>query len=105
MKPSEFVEAVIDRIETKGWHQGSFFSERDPGVPNDLPACLVGSMSDVSARNNFVVDAWNSVVLSIYSRIGNQKSFPRWNDEPGRTKEEVIDMLTEVAKDFRNRGE
>lgn len=29
-------------------------------------------------------------------------AFWRWNDEAGRTKEEVIDRLKEVAKDLRN---
>lgn len=101
MTPNDIILKAKELIERDGWVQGSLRWTHD-GVCQGR--CLVGALRDASmleisfpapeysARYNSYLAArqrvrdlaWNDEVV--------------WNDTPGRTKDEVLEMLTKAAQ-------
>jgi len=76
-------EAVLRRLKTYGWCQG-----RLGDIPG--PNCLNGALLYCSMENR---PTWD-VIFDIWYRSGmNGLSIASWNDEPGRSFEEVEAML------------
>jgi len=89
MKPSEYIR--------KGWCQGTL-SRTEDGTPtylsNDAPAkwCLMGAIQQAYDRD--VVH--NPVYEKLVSLLS--EGVPNWNDAPGRTQQEVIDLLESIGE-------
>lgn len=77
------VQRVIDRIKKHGWTQYDF--GRSEG-----PACLMGHISH--ALRNPV--SKRSLVLGLGETVGS--SVIHWNDTPGRTKQDILDILEKM---------
>jgi len=114
-EPADVLEAAADLLESKGWQQGAF----DNAVnPDDSTAfCALGAIRAVTgyslAKRNYIRDGDYALYRERYrytlqasvalgAKVG--LDVPAWNDRPGRTAEEVIDVMKHVAKDLRNRG-
>jgi hypothetical protein len=94
MKPSEILKIAEERIRT-AWGQGDF-SWR-PGT-----WCAVEATTEIddhpTRRYEFVADCYVEEILE-------GKSIVNWNDRPGRTREEVIEVFQKARKLAEARGE
>ena len=78
---------AADLIEKKGWIQGANWR---PG----RGFCVFGAIDRVAKNDG---PAFNDAVKRVYSLIEGH-GIAKWNDEPGRTKEEVLAMLRRAAE-------
>lgn len=74
-------------------------------VDKQQRVCAMGAMSIAMSGlcdhrwMNLYIMATNAVIEELARRKQiNLGGIPDWNDQPGRTKEEVIDVLTAAAK-------
>jgi hypothetical protein len=92
---SELITAGADRLERMGWCQGSFAQDKnDQSVPPDdeeaCSFCAVGAMRAVG-QNVLIGRAIHALSLAA------SRTITRWNDDPGRTKDEVIALMRRTA--------
>ena len=84
---------AVEILETSGWTQDSY--QNDKGQ-----FCLMGAISQAVILTK--KDGQFSLLGQISKKINPFSPFVAtsiigWNDTPGRTKEEVIDMLKEFC--------
>ncbi len=95
---SDYLDAVAHYIETHGWLQRRF----NDGEGN---VCLRAAMTEVGTRQ-MELARWSLIVggalYRIRAAVGHEI---RWNDEPGRIKQHVLDLLRRLAKDARKEEE
>jgi hypothetical protein len=77
--------AAANYIEEHGWCQGAL--ENINGQ-----VCLVGALDKTKDYND---QGYYPAILAIQDIIGPR--FGEWNDQPGRTKEDVVNLLRQVA--------
>ena len=90
MKPSEYIR--------KGWTQGNgakdcYGCSCEPTSKYAVSWCAVGAIMAACKE-----DSEN--ISMLIKRVRDSLNVPRltlWNDEPGRTKQEVIDALEKVG--------
>lgn len=87
MKVSEVFEQAAAIIEDAGWCQGSY------GYKRDEPHCIVGAISTAALHTALGQEA----IGFLHSHGVNSG----WNDRPGRTEDEVIDLLLKLAAEAR----
>lgn len=96
MTPQEVLLKAADLIENNGWTQ-NFMARNVEGLSvNQLSIeascfCILGAMLNISG--NHADDA--AKILRDHLNIPH---IAMWNDNPSRTKEEVINALREAAK-------
>jgi hypothetical protein len=85
---------------TYGWVQGEYSYD----VPGETPRrCMQGILDMANASINFHNDHVLQVQMTARAAVGDKIGhIPTWNDTPGRTLDEVIEMLKSVSKDLRN---
>lgn len=92
MTPVEVLRKAKALIEERGWTQGEYVS-RD-GAHCARGACYVASGSHVLPMYpvGHIDDSANDAQYALASAIGKEllHSVSDWNDEPGRTKKEVL---------------
>lgn len=111
MKNSEIAEGAIEVLETKGWVRGRFHS---PGKG----FCLVGAGLSAMGVSNYELDIWanwpldlmntadlEAKVSTVFSPKLRGKHPIAFNDQLATSKEDVLDLLTETAKFWRDKGE
>lgn len=76
---------AADLLETKGWHQGDGEGGRS--------YCLVQVLHTVA--NCF--DLYDQAYDHLNRVLGRTGSLIPWNDEKGRTKEEVVGLLRKAS--------
>jgi hypothetical protein len=110
--PAEILEAAADVLETKGWGQGCEFKMENG---ERTAFCAIGAIREVIGFYNieqgvfFTTMVLAHEAMDVSNRVAglmdtDQGSVIRFNDEPGRTADEVIDLFKLTAKDLRNRG-
>jgi hypothetical protein len=88
--PKQVADYAADLLEKTGWFQGNSISP-------DSPACMMEAVSRAGRHfanlTNTEDDgqAYIAISLKIKSKVGIGPV--HWNDAPGRTKEEVIQLL------------
>jgi hypothetical protein len=112
------LEKAADILETVGWTQGAsvhYEPAPDGSLTHIAGFCATGAL--YRARCNGI-EYDNAVSAMAYEIVGDYTD-PRldgkswliglrsatvveWNDTPGRTKYEVIDMMRRTAKNLRN---
>lgn len=109
-EPADVLEAAANLLESKGWGQGEFMNAIDPDDATKF--CAVGAIRTVTGyslagrrdedyavyRKRYACSLQANVALG--DKVGTD--VVHWNDQPGRTAEEVIDALKQTAKDIRN---
>lgn len=98
MTPAEVLLAARDLLLTKGWTQGAYARTIDgtsvAHVSRDAVSyCMIGAMGAV-ASFPLVDDAADLV----YAEIPRMLGISGYNDTPGRTREEVCDLLLRCAE-------
>ena len=109
MQPSELLEATVEYLDEHGWCRGTM---QQP----DGRVCLLGALMSVyegAVDSETWVDALDYLDAQCF---GFEPYFKgkrvytsgvgvvNFNDKSYRTKKEVIKLLSEGAKHFRNRG-
>lgn len=109
MRTSETLMAAARAIEERGWAQGVTDENPDPWGINGGPVCIEGAiMAATGERWHARVNecpAYDAVAQFLgeprsYYSNGVDPFFARlyaWNDTPGRTKAEVIEVLKAAA--------
>lgn len=99
-KAAEHLEYVADRFEsgTLAWVQGSY---GHPHWEDGPTACLIGGIRGLSVLAESHIQLAFKAVSEIVDPTGGWR-LAAWNDFPGRTKEQVIDLLKWAAKELRN---
>lgn len=91
VQPKDIVLKAKELIETVGWVQGryeQFINGECVGY------CLSGALG--TAAMGSYTNTLCAARLEVQSLVGID--IPIWNDDPARTKEDVIRVLTEAAK-------
>ena len=93
-------EVLIDaaqHIASVGWVQGEYYADEN-GKPVEAASrhkqsscCLLGAIH-VAAPDEYV---YAEAVSAVEAKLG--EPLDDWNDTPGRSKDEVIDLLRWVA--------
>ena len=100
---ADLIDAAADKIEKDGFHQGAYFPgawiSKSRRVPAGVPVCILGAINAVGysepvLRRFAIATIGRLVPPSFYS-------IPAWNDHPGRTQQEVLDLLRKAAKQER----
>jgi hypothetical protein len=96
----DVIDQAIDRIETDGWCQGSLGVH--PKSTRGLSVCLLGAIGIYQVRGSYFaptpdVEEAKRLLAEMIPRCGDeQHSLFMWNDDPQRTRDEVIDLLKRV---------
>lgn len=93
------IENGIDRIEKHGWTQGTFREPFHGGF------CMLGAIGAVDTLFNDVMqvtwdeyaNAQHAIEVELATR-GFDQSVDHYNDTPGRTVDEVIDVMKYASK-------
>jgi hypothetical protein len=81
----DFLRTAAMVIEKHGWVQGKFGSEL-------CGFCILGAMLHTCDVTNITrAQMFLDTITGLYG-------VAHWNDQPGRTKEEVLALLTQAAK-------
>jgi hypothetical protein len=109
---ADSLEKAADLIETVGFCQRKARATDKDGKITGY--CLMGALHDAfglyryEGNKRHFSSVWkyqmtgrNYAIDHIIRKI--QTQIPIWNDEPGRTASEVIDLLKHAAKDLRNK--
>ena len=88
------IAGMMERI-SKGWCQGSSAEDADGrgvGASEDeaVAWCLWGALLAVGATDEDEVKVSGAIHRQVH------RDMLDWNDEPGRTQEDVLDMLAKV---------
>ena len=88
---------AADLLESKGWTQGAFARNGHEEVSiNDPQAncfCVLGAI----IFSNCIGDLRTRAALARYLNLDRDEWVLDWNDDPTRTKEEVIKTLRDCA--------
>jgi len=84
---------AIRLIEERGFRRG----KRGPGL------CVGDAIAeaDPAKKYRWTLWVWAESVICATTRMrhgGGKGLIPRWNDAPGRTKEEAVELLRRVAR-------
>jgi hypothetical protein len=92
---NEVTRKAIERIE-RGWCQGAssenVFGEKYVPLDTAVKVCLLTAVT-VAQQETKNYSLIHDVAAELVSR-GYSNSLVSFNDQPGRTKEEVIELLT-----------
>ena len=98
MLPSEFIEEWADEQERREWLQGGYMMHGG--------ACVLGASRyaqirlGLDHRDQSVILA-RRIVGDVVKEWAGMRPLPLFNDIPGRTKAEVLDVLRLAAKRAR----
>ena len=101
MSPQEILLAAADVIQQRGLYKGGWYF--DPSrYQSEARVCTIGAISvakeglpqaDVRYRRKR-----DPIIKRIMRVLGPNTSILDWNDEDGRTQDEVIQMLHDAAR-------
>jgi hypothetical protein len=97
MTAADVLLAAARVIRDRGWYQGGFV---DPTRPDDGPVCLDGALFVAAggACDAFDAAVWAAArsALRLSAGLTGDGALQRWNDQPGRTADQVI-LALEIA--------
>lgn len=105
MDERKIIEGAIKLLKEKGWHQGHYSGGRGE-------LCAFGALSDSffslghrwpqrwDRQENFDEDyrAFRRAGDMVLEAAGTELSLPSWNDEEGRTLDDVIDAMERAVR-------
>lgn len=109
VQAAEICERAATRLE-QGWCQGVLATNgKGRGVLPDNPTacrfCIIGAI--FSANYDFSDEAAHlrALIFDALEQITGSPSIPGWNDTPGRTQAEVVDVMKRTAQYFREQSQ
>lgn len=110
MKTSEVLDKAADVIERNGWFQGGFIDLSAEKPKGEEPCCVLGALS-IAEHGDPMKSGSGRVEAVLIDRLDldvdeADEDYPLgyWNDEPGRTAEEVVRELRAAAASEREAG-
>jgi len=107
MKPDEVLERAINLINEKGWGQGTAVNP-DTGAICAAQAIWLASFTNVpDSYTNALIVSRTEIERDNYTNASGalmnktRKEITMWNDDPRRTKDEVINTMREVIAELR----
>jgi hypothetical protein len=91
MKTSEVLRKAADEIRRRGWHQGDYKNEATGAVCAYGALNIAESGSPYSGGQSFRSRGY--LLRVVKPRLG----LATWNDDPRRTKDEVLENFEEAA--------
>jgi hypothetical protein len=92
MNPIAWKRLCLDAatyIENHGWHQGSYFDRQER-------ACIFGAFAVLADKHPLKYGGVpKKAEVELEALLGMAVSV--WNDQPGRTMEEVVGMLRKIG--------
>lgn len=116
MKSFELIDAAATLIETSGWAQKHNAQDARgcmtaihprPGESQPVAFCVYGALCKVAQKappetgDCFTLDSGGGRAFDALSLASPTGSIIRFNDTPGRTKEEVIALMRDTASKLR----
>lgn len=96
MSIAEHITKAADLIETGGWWAG----ESDLTSPLAPGHCVISALAVVSSHGASAMVASKDLIKDHLC----VENIVHWNDAPGRTAEEVIEMMRDVAQIAADKG-
>ena len=102
MKISKVLSRAADHIEEHGWFQGYFWPADDylwsdaPYTDGD-PCCAIGAVAVVEGVDPVAFDTEAMQFVAGHLAMTTAR-FTDWNDDPKRTKEEVLAILRAASE-------
>lgn len=93
---------AIEILERDGWHQGGYYKGDDIALVDDeavrtAPVCAMGAINRAAFgeanEENQENARWHEAstrLSNVVESMTGHRVVPRWNDEKGRTKEDVL---------------
>jgi hypothetical protein len=106
IEDNPYVRAA-EYLEQHGWHQGEYFAStegtigvREHGMTP--PACVIGSLIATEQPEEAQSADYTGLLLNVLlgQHQGNILNLALWNDEPGRSLEDVMLLLKQAAIDW-----
>ncbi len=99
---ADIVESAADLLERAGWIQ-------DEDHIQGMGYCMVGALRQcltehyTRCEDQYPAPIWENVIGEVRAHMGTgtPAQIAAWNDEYGRTKQEVLDKLRSIAKEIR----
>lgn len=95
---------AADVLRTNGWHQGSYYASGSGLPPEHCQVCLLGALRVATtgqpegySSKIYATVAWLEGFLNTGVPRSLHMFLDSWNDDPGRTVADVIDLLTRAA--------
>lgn len=107
----EILRGAKTVLERNGWHQGTFYdqAQHDTGVPRaQCRVCLMGAVY-VAASGSPITYGYGAaeaqgLLTETLDRRGRWEQVYDWNDAPGRTLAEVLELLDATIEDAEQRS-
>lgn len=107
---ADILDKAADHIDTVGWHQGRLYDDAYTPL-TACPVCAMGAINTaLFGTPKFPLDMRRAdcetyeVADLLRPRIGNAE-LAEWNDEEGRTQDEVTALMRETAAELRGGAE
>jgi hypothetical protein len=107
METPEILTKAAEVIETRGWHQGDFVPPNTD--PETAPVCVMAAINVAAGmrpngyRSGAMpaddVDALYAARRALGARVADD--IVAWNDQEGRTRDEVTTALRECAANLK----
>lgn len=107
------IDGAVDVLRFEGWVQGAFVGRDWEG--KRLGYCAMGALAKAIGGEELLDEIvetgtgtssrlyWDALIRVTGTIDGDRCTcLSEWNDKPGRTKEEVIDLMEETSKYLRN---
>lgn len=99
----QILRAAADILERNGWIQCAYFTPLPDRELKDCPVCAVGAINIALHTSPHVtyepgMRTWDYVTL--VDEFLDEVNLPDWNDEPGRTIDEVTAALRDCADEL-----
>lgn len=104
---AEIYEMCAEELATKGWVQGSMWGPMGSRCAFMVIVDCANTKTEASVPSVDILGTFTNHLSrseSEFRRNVSPHPIVVWNDEPGRTKEEVIDAFIGCAKELRNKG-
>jgi hypothetical protein len=113
MKPSEVLAQMRDVLETRGWTQKCYTDGLGrrcllgAAAPQGIwtPELCAATSAALTALEDKIVEMYpgGAGIRSFYSSPGDR--IPIFNDAPGRTKQEVFDLIDKTLIGLEEKGQ
>lgn len=123
LKPSEVLDNAANIILRDGWHASDYYKapldctpEEDRELAKTAPCCQAGAIVRATTGSAWSAGPTPPEVAALQAgadeymrkyilRVHGVRRPIAWNDQAGRTKEEVVAALRGAAEDARRAGE
>lgn len=102
MNNYEILRAAAEHLGQVGLFQGDYFQY--PDSKETSPCCGWGAIDFISSKDKYVdrVALKRQMSIKAFDTYAYCNHYPHYNDTPGRTQEEVITFMLELAQELED---